>query len=289
MKLSNGLFSILSLLWAFSAWSGEDPSPLPSPIASASPAPGLQVRVEGLLREKGTRRPLAQVNVYCFTPLSPDKPLRATTDTAGKFSIEVPEGKLKWVVSLTNYVRLEKDDTQLAGGETPVRELYLEKQSYLTYETQIIAQTEKRDDKTRSLDQSEFMTVPGANGDPVKAVQNLPGVNRASAFSSQVIIEGSSPNDTRYNIDDQVVPIIFHFGGLSSVVIPEAVDHVDYLSAGFGPEYGQSIAGLVNLTIKDPQTDRIHGFAFVDFLNVGGMVEGPINDHSSFLVGARQS
>ncbi|MGZ3699940.1 MAG: TonB-dependent receptor plug domain-containing protein, partial [Bdellovibrionota bacterium] len=164
-----------------------------------------------------------------------------------------------------------------------------EKQSYLTYETQIIAQTEKRDDKTRSLDQSEFMTVPGANGDPVKAVQNLPGVNRASAFSSQVIIEGSSPNDTRYNIDDQVVPIIFHFGGLSSVVIPEAVDHVDYLSAGFGPEYGQSIAGLVNLTIKDPQTDRIHGFAFVDFLNVGGMVEGPINDHSSFLVGARQS
>ncbi len=247
------------------------------------------VVITGTLIEKGTKKPLARVNVYCFPESSPEKPIKTGTDKSGKFSIKVPAGKFKWVLSASGYKRLEREDEQSADTTVASRVFYLEKISYLSYETTVYAQTEKRDDTTKSLDQAQFATVPGANGDPVKAVQNLPGVNRPGAFSSQVIIEGSSPNDTRYNIDNQNVPLIFHFGGLSSVVIPEAIDHVDYLSAGFGPEYGQSIAGLVNLTVRDPQTDRLHGFAFVDLQNAGGMVEGPINDHSSFLAGARQS
>lgn len=211
------------------------------------------------------------------------------TDKSGKFSLQVPEGKLQWVISTSGYVRLERQDEQRQGTQNKRRVFYISRTSYLTYETTVYGQTQKRDDKTESLSQAQFLSVPGAGGDPVKAVQNLPGVNRTSAFSSQIIIEGSSPNDTRYNIDNQNVPIIFHFGGLTSVVQPEAVERVDYLTAGFGPEYGQSIAGLVNLTIKDPQTDRNHGFVFADLMNAGGMVEGPINDHSSYLVGVRQS
>jgi len=247
------------------------------------------VSIQGIVYERGTRTPLAEVNFYCFPSSNPEKPIKTTTDKTGHFTIEVPEGKFKWVASLSNYNRFEREDEQVSGAAIVPREFFLEKTSYLAYETTVYGQNEKRDDKTKSLDQSQFMTVPGANGDPVKAVQNLPGVNRGSALSAQVIIEGSSPNDTRYDIDHQNVPIIFHLGGLSSVVMPEAIDHVDYLSAGFGPEFGQSIAGLVDLNVKDPKTDRTHGIAYMDLFNAGGLVEGPINDHSSFLVGLRQS
>ena len=257
---------------------------VPSPVPSSTP----MVKIEGLLRERGTRKPLPEVNIYCFSGESVE-PLKAMSQADGTFSIEVPEGDLKWVITLSGYNRLEQKDVQLPIGVSRKRDLYLQKTSYLTYETTVYGQTEKRDDKTKSLDQAQFLTVPGANGDPVKAVQNLPGVNRGQAFTSQVIIEGSAPQDTRYNIDNQSVPLIFHFGGLTSVVIPEAIDHVDYLSSGFGPEFGQTTAGLVNLFVKDPQTDRLHGLAFVDLLNAGLMVEGPAGDKSSFLIGARQS
>jgi len=256
---------------------------------ASSPVATPLVTITGSLFERGTKNPLPQVNIYCFPAASPEKPVKTTTDTRGTFTLEVPVGNLRWALSVSGYRRLEIEDVQLAAQENKPRVFYLEKTSYLTYETTVYGQTEKRDDKTKSLSQAQFSTVPGANGDPVKAVQNLPGVNRASAFSSQVIIEGSSPNDTRYNIDNQNVPIIFHFGGQSSVVIPEAIDHVDYLSAGFGPEFGQTTAGLVNLVVKDPQTDRLHGFVYADMQNAGGFVEGPINDHSSFLAGLRQS
>jgi hypothetical protein len=257
--------------------------------SSLTSTPMPTVKITGSLMERGTKRPLSQVNIYCFPVSLPESSIKSTTDNAGAFTIEVPEGGMKWIISASGYNRLELEDEQQAGAVIKPRVFYLEKRTYLAYETTVYAETEKRDDKTKSLDQEQFATIPGANGDPVKAVQNLPGVNRAGAFSSQIIIEGSSPNDTRYNVDNQNIPIIFHFGGLSSVVMPEAVDHVDYLSAGFGPEFGQTIAGLVNLTVKDPQTDRTHGFIFADTMNAGGMVEGPINDHSSFLFGLRQS
>ncbi len=259
-------------------------------IASSSPlTTPRQVKIEGTLQEKGSRKPLPQINIYCFSSLQSEKPLQVSTDSFGKFSLEVPEGKLKWIISASQYLRFEHEEEQYAEKENSARHFYLEKSSYLNYETTIYGGSQTRDDQTKSLKRSEFLTVPGANGDPVKAVQNLPGVNRSSSFSSQVIIEGSSPNDTRYNIENQNVPLIFHFLGITSVVLPEAVDHVDYLPAGFGPEYAQSTAGLVNLTLKDPETDRLHGFAFLDLINTGGKIEGPINDHSSFLVDFRQS
>ncbi len=281
--------SFLPGSFAFAEEPSALPAPVPAPVQIQAPAALPTIKIEGTLVERGTKKPLPEVNIYCFPESNPEKPIKIATDKKGKFSTAIPEGKFRWVISISGYQRLERNDEQLLGKENRRRTFYLEKVSYLTYETTVYGQTEKRDDKTESLSQAQFLTVPGANGDPVKAVQNLPGVNRASAFSSQIIIEGASPNDTRYNIDNQPVPIIFHFGGLSSVVMPEAVDHVDYLSAGFGPEFGQTIAGLVNLTVKDPQTDRNHGFVYADFMNAGGMIEGPLNDHSSYLVGVRQS
>ena len=264
-------------------------TPSSSLSSTISSTPTQTVTIAGSLLERGTKRPLPSVNIFCFPASLPDTPVKVITDAAGRFSIEVPEGGMKWVISVSGYNRFELADEQGAGTPGKPRIFYLEKKTYLTYETTVYGATEKRDDKTRSLDQEQFSTIPGSGGDPIKAVQNLPGVNRPGAFSSQIIIEGSSPNDTRYNLDNQNIPIIFHFGGLSSVVMSEAVDHVDYLSAGFGPEFGQTIAGLVNLTVRDPKTDRTHGFIYADTMNAGGMVEGPINDHSSYLFGMRQS
>lgn len=259
------------------------------------------VRLEGQLRERGTRKPLKDVNIFCIpersalaAPSEPDpKPIKTVTDAHGRFSIEgVPEGRFKWIVNLTGYDRLELADEQIPGTPQPYppRDLYLQKASYLgAYETTIYDKAQKRDDKTKSITAEDLSKLAGSGNDPVKAVQDLPGVNRASGFSSQVIIEGSSPQDTEYLIDGQQVPIIFHFGAFSTVVPPESVSRVDLLTSGFGSEYGRTTAGLVSVWLKDPQSDRLHGEAYVDLYNAGAMLEGPVGDHSEFFLGVRQS
>ncbi len=262
-------------------------------LLAFGPQPALAAPVEGILRERGTKTPMADVSVFIL----PHK-LKATTDTQGRFRFEeVPEGPFRFVVNAAGFLKLEEQDFVAASAAPSVadsaagalRELYVERTAYGTYETTVTGRADRRDDSRRSLKASQVRTLPGAGGDPLKAIQNLPGVNRPAPFSSQVIIQGSAPRDTRYLINGHEVPIIFHFGGLSSVVLPDALDRVDYLTAGYGPEYGRALGGLVGVWTRKPRTDRVHGMAFVDLINAGGYVEGPAGEKGRFLLGARQS
>lgn len=263
----------------------QEPSAEPSPEASAEPSSRPNAPVDGVLMEKGTKVPLSGVNVY----LLPHK-FKAITDEAGGFHFDaVPYGPYQLVVNMAGYERLDRKlEQHPPEGPTPSIRLYLERSDYLVYETTVYGKDKKRDDTTRSIGQKEFRQA-GTGGDPIRAVQNLPGVNRAQSLGAQVIIQGSAPNQTRYLIDNHEVPIIFHFGGLSSVVMPEALERVDYLSAGYGPEYGRALGGLVNAWTRSPNRERFKGFGFVDTLNAGFQLEGPVGKDSSLMFSARHS
>jgi hypothetical protein len=264
----------------------EAPTPEQTPTdAPAAPASKRTFTLKGVVRERGTREPVADQNVFVL----PHK-LKATTNAQGRFEVpNVPEGDFTWIVNRAGYRKLEQADISNEAEAGDDRVLSIEKNSYLVYETTVVGKGEKRDDTRRGLKRSEFLTLAGSGGDPLKAIQNLPGVNRGLPFTAQVIIQGSAPNDTRYQIDGHEVPIIFHFGGLSSVVLPESLDSVDYLSAGYGPEFGRAMGGIVGVTTKSPDKKAFHGFGFVDIFNAGAMVEAPIGKTGSFLFGGRTS
>ncbi|MBC7385609.1 MAG: TonB-dependent receptor plug domain-containing protein [Cryobacterium sp.] len=254
------------------------------PVASESSTHPL-VTIEGTLLEKGTKKPLADQNVYILPSTN-----KGISDAEGHFRIEgVPEGSFRIVVNVSGYERLEEEDFQEFGAPARLRTLYLPRVSYQIYETTIYGKENKRDDSTRSIKASVAMKLPGANNDPIKAVQNLPGVSRAAGFSSQVIIQGAAPQDTRYTIDGHEVPIIFHFGGFSSVILPESLDRVDYLSAGYGVEYGRAMGGLVGAWTKKPERQRFKGFVYADVINAGAAIETPIGESGSLMVGVRRS
>ncbi len=238
--------------------------------------------VQGVLLEKGTRKPLKDVSVFIL----PHK-MKAVTSAKGEYLFEnVPVGECTLIINLTGYEKYEQNQKcELSNKET----IYLEKKFYTSFETTVTAKVNKRDDQAQSLTQEEFLKAPGSfGGDPVRAAQNLPGV-AASGASAQIIVQGASPDDTGYVINGHRVPLVFHFGGLSSVIIPEAVERVDLLPSGYGPEYSRAIGGIIGLTTKAPKDDRIHGMAYIDLLNAGGLIEGPIDEKSSFLVGGRYS
>lgn len=239
-----------------------------------------QVNITGKLIERGTRKPLKDVNVFIL----PHK-LKAVTNEDGSFKFDnVPNGQFDFIVNNSGYIRLK----QKTSTDTNEYTLYLEKEMYGIFETTVTALAEKKDVTKKTLSQKDFIKAPGAQEDPVKAVQNLPGIASQSS-SAQVVIQGSEPDDTRYTMNGHEIPIVFHFGGLSSIVMPQAVESVDFLSSGYGPEYGRALGGIINLETRAPKTDRMHGMAFVDLYNAGGLIEGPIDDTSSIFFSARYS
>jgi hypothetical protein len=239
-----------------------------------------QTAIKGVLFEKGTKNILKETNIF----IMPYK-LKAVTDSEGKFLFpDVPEGKFEFIVNKSGYIRL----TLEADTKDYKTNLYLEKEYYDVFETVVTGKEIKKDVAKKSISQKDFLKAPGAQEDPVRAVQNLPGVANQT-FSSQIVIQGSEPDDTRYTINGHEIPLIFHFGGLTSVVTPTAVKDVEFLAAGFGPEYGRASGGIINLNTRSARTDRWHGEGFIDITKLGVLTEGPINEKSSLIASARIS
>jgi len=167
----------------------------------------------------------------------------------------------------------------------------------IVIETTVTDSRIKKDISKKTLEKKQFLQLPGSQGDPVKAVQNLPGVNRTNGFSSQIVIQGSAPQDTRYMIEGQEVPNVFHFGGLTSVVIPEAIDQVDFLSAGYGAQNGRALGGSVNLigglayedSLLNEENNFKKYFFFIDNLKAGFLYQKKLDETQNIQVGGRYS
>ena len=109
----------------------------------ASTAQAADLKIEGTLRERGTRTPLEGVNVFCRPqPAQPatqtDAPappaLKAVTDAQGRFAFDaVPAGPVQWIINFTGYERLERYDVldEAGSGSVPPQDFLLEKSNYL--------------------------------------------------------------------------------------------------------------------------------------------------------------
>jgi TonB family protein len=144
----------------------------------------------------------------------------------------------------------------------------------------------------RTIEKREIERIPGTNGDALRSLQNLPGVARPPSLAGLLIVRGSAPVDTNTFIDGIYTPIIYHFGGLSSVVPTEILDKIDFYPGNFSTAYGRVMGGIVDVALRDANADgKYHGLAQIDLIDARVLAEGPVPGLSgwSFIVGGRRS
>jgi len=103
-----------------------------------------------------------------------------------------------------------------------------------------------REPTKRVLAAEEISRIPGTNGDALRAIGNMPGVARPPGGDGMLIVRGSSPNDTQVFVDGTNIPMVYHFGGLSSVIPSEMLEKLDFYPGNFGPQYGRAMGGVVD-------------------------------------------
>jgi hypothetical protein len=140
-----------------------------------------------------------------------------------------------------------------------------------------------------SLSGDELARVPGSAGDPMRAIQSLPGVAIVNDDSSEPAVRGSRPSDNTYVVDFLPVGYLFHLGGFSSVFNPSLIRRFSMASAAWSPEYGNVVGAVFDVNLRNPRTDRLGGQLDVSLLGANALVEGPINSEMSFFLAARRS
>jgi hypothetical protein len=142
-----------------------------------------------------------------------------------------------------------------------------------------------------TLRREEVMRVPGARGDVLSGIKNLPGIaNNGSLapFSAGLIIRGSSPEDSRILVDGFEIPVLYHFLGVQSVLPGELIETLDYLPGSYGVRYGKASGGIVDVGSRDVPRERA-AFAEVSFVNAAALVQGPIGKDAGYVVSGRRS
>jgi TonB family protein len=140
----------------------------------------------------------------------------------------------------------------------------------------------------RTMDATELLRMAGTRGDPLRAIEYMPGVAR-SPLANFIIIRGASPQDSEVQFEGAPVSRLYHFGGLTSFVQPRLLDKIDLYPGNFSARYGRKMGGIIDVTVRDPKTDALHGLVDVNLVDSSFLVEGPISKNWSFAVAAKRS
>lgn len=273
-----------------------DPPPLPvepalvaTSSASGTPQVGAGIaNYTGAIRERGTRTPLPGVVVTVFQQTDDDViAFEATTDKDGKFEFyDLAAGVWKVQSSLRGYFPV-RDVQKIVAQDIIEVTYYIERGAYNPYEVRVIGKKAIKEVTRRTLTRNEITKVPGTLGDPVAVVQNLPGVARAPG--GLLIVRGSGPQDTGILIDGIFVPLIYHFGGLKSVIPAELVDSVDFYPGNYSTYYGRYTGGILDLHTRRLDADQVHGSVDVSLIDTSLFIQAPLTDTLRVAAGGRMS
>lgn len=128
-----------------------------------------------------------------------------------------------------------------------------------------------------SLGRAEVRLLPGAFGDPYRAIDVLPGVTPTVSGLPYYYIRGAPPSNVNYLVDGVRVPYLFHFGLGPGVIQPSLVERVDLYPGALPTRFGGVAGAVVSGETATPK-DKTWGEASIRLIDTGGYVEAPLLD-----------
>ncbi len=232
------------------------------------------VALEGRVIERGTRSPVAGATVEAGG-------VAAETDAQGRFALRgIAPGEVAVRVASTEHEPLSFSET-VVEGEVREVEYRVRRRHYDPYEAVVRGERERREVTVRSIDAEEVRTVAGTQGDTLKVLQDLPGVARTPFGLGLLVVRGSEPAETLVYADGVPIPMLFHFGAITSVVSSDVVEGIDFYPGNFGVAHGRATGGTVEVRTREAKREW-HGAAQVDVFDGRVEVEGPVGRGSAY-------
>lgn len=214
----------------------------------------------------------------------------AETDAEGRFTVALADGSYRVTLradlhrTLDRELVVDGDLATLAYTLVPVDDDEL-----LSFSARAVVEPPPRDATRRTLSREVLTRIPGTRGDALRVVELLPGVGRPPFGAGFLIVRGAAPGDSEVFLNGSSVPLLYHFGGLTSFFNSSLLERIDFVPGNFSVRYGRRIGGILEVDPRDPRTDGVHGYADVNLLDASFAVEAGINENFSIAIAARRS
>ncbi len=248
--------------------------------------------ISGIVTDSISQKPLSAVNITIENSLQ-----GAQSDTAGRFSFKsVSTGNVIIIFERLGYDVLRQ--TMSLKNEKSyfliikMTENPLKSSEILVEGNKWISPTEKSLLGYKEISPKEIISSVGNLEDPIKSIQNLPGVNARHDYTSQLFIRGSSPDQNAIALDGLMLynPYRFHFlsiGGLS-IFNPDMITQMNVTLGGFSSSYGNKLSGLLSIHTKDGGNNWYHKVG-INLHSFRYVLNGPLAKNLFFIASVRRT
>jgi TonB family protein len=246
----------------------------------------------GLVSDAASAAPIAGARVVALDSSGTERSVISAAD--GSWGIpDVPHGVTRLRVDTREHIAQETQVTLIPGNETRVV-FQLQPRSLASASSaepvlEVTVRGERLAPMVSSYARAEVRQIPGAFGDPFRAIETLPGVTPLASGLPYSYVRGAPPGNVGYFLDGVRVPYLYHIGAGPSVVQPAIVERVDLYPGGYPARFGRFAGGIVSATTTDPRPE-LHGEGNLRLFDVGGLVEtGFAGGRGTLLLGGRYS
>lgn len=258
--------------------------------------------VKGKVVDAESRYPLIGAKLF-LTSIDSSITQRQMTDLDGFFVFNnVPIGKYNLRITYSLYTTRNTTILVNSGKETVVN-IELQEDITTTEEIEIVGRKDGEVLNEMAIISAQQFSVEetdryaGSRGDPARMASNFAGVQGADDSRNDIVIRGNSPIGLLWKVEGIDIPNPNHFavsgstGGPVAILNNKILANSDFFMSAFPADYGNTIAGVFDLRLRNGNADKHELTGQFGFLGTEVMAEGPINKdkRSSYLVMGRYS
>lgn len=243
-----------------------------------------------------TGRPVVQARVS--VRLADGSEIELEPDLNGELrSDRLPRGSVEVLISAANRLPQQTRVELTPGKETRI-EVRLVAEPFSSQPDakpaperaiEVTVRGEKLAPAVSSFSRAEVRQMPGAFGDPFRAIEALPGVTPMASGFPFFYVRGAPPGNVGYFVNGVRIPFLYHVAIGPSVIHPGLIDRVDLYPGGYPASFGRFAGGIVSAETTTARPDT-HGEANVRLFDAGVLVEtGFHNGRGTLLLGGRYS
>ena len=139
-----------------------------------------------------------------------------------------------------------------------------------------------------TISPTQIATLPSVGqADIFRSIELLPGISATSDASSDLYVQGGTPDENLILFDGMTVYQVDHFFGFFSAFNPDAIKDVQLYEGGFPAKYGGRLASVIDIVGKTGNPDDLHGAMGLSLLSGNASLSGPLLGGTFFLAARR--
>ncbi len=243
-------------------------------------------RLKGKIVDGKNNEPLAGAVVF-----HPQTGIGTTTNAFGNYELELPTGDHTLQISFMGYEILSQKIKLIESGKADF-ELFEETHKLdeitITGESAKASKAQMSMVKVNSRIIKELPVMMG-EADIIKSVVMMPGVQSVGEMASGFNVRGGNTDQNLVLMDGAPVFNTSHLFGFFSMINPDAVQDVTLFKGGIPASYGERISSIMEIKLKDGNSENLKLYGGVGLINSRFTLEGPLakKKKSTFLIGGR--